>query len=111
MRCALLVVPMMLSPLLLHMGCAAVEVKESRTPEQIRAQNENAYRESGLERAAFDLRGAKEALRVTALNAYSGPGAQIGVECRERRAVYVFKQVGALNAAWVAETTSVESTR
>lgn len=89
-------------------GCAAAPPPEVHTPEQTRKTNEEGFKASSLERAAFDLRCDKAAVRAHALNALPGVGAQMGVECGGRRMVYVFKQIGTFRASWVAETASLQ---
>ncbi len=96
--------------LAIGVGCATVQPEVKEDPEQIRQRNVAGFRSAALERAAFELRCDREAIRVVALNADPGPGAQVGVECGSQRRVYVFMQVGAGSAAWVAETSSDSST-
>ncbi len=90
-------------------SCGSAPAPEPpRPPDEIRTANEAGFRAMSLERAAFDLRCEPGTLRIHALNALPGIGAQMGVECGERRMVYVFKQVGVLDASWVAETASFQ---
>ncbi len=97
--------------LLLTAGCATVEPRPELTDAEIRAQLEAGFRKSSLDRAAFDLRCAADALQIRVLNAVNGLGAQVGVECGERRMVYVYQQVGQVAAAWVAESGSAAHDR
>ena len=83
-------------------ACATTAPQPALTPEQHAQNIEAGFREKALERAAFDLRCAAGDLKVRVLNQEPGAGAQVGVECEDRRMVYVFKQVGPVQGAWVA---------
>ena len=97
---------MRLAYLLLFCACATPKADPVLTPEQHAADIEAGFRQRALERAAFDLRCPAADLKIHVLNSEPGLGAQVGVECGDRRMVYVFKQVGQVDAAWVAESAS-----